>query len=646
MGDLLASLMVRVVNVLFHLMPIRLNLWLARRLGVLAYYLSGRRKQIAYANLKAAFSKEKTPYEIKHIAKNVYVQAAQTFAELLSLTKVNTQYLEKYIKFRHRDRLEKASKNSKGLIFISAHFGSWELMIATSITIGHPLHILARDQKMKRLNELLHRIRESKGNTVIRKGMDIKNIFQVLRRGDSIGILGDQNAGPTGTLLDFFGRPASTAIGPYRFAQKTGAWVLPAFMHRVKGPYHEVVLEEPMIIGKNEDITPYAQAYNRLLEKHVREDPDQWFWMHKKWKMTPVKKIMVLDDDKKGHLKQSLAVVKQIKRYREKEGFSPDQTKVDIVDIKFKNKTAKAVLNFLSPFFTSRCQGRMWLLKWALERESYKNAIERYGDVVISCGSALFSVNRLLKMENHARNLTVLDPGWLNRGKFDLVVIPRHDVSAKKAQAKNVIVTDLAPNLIRTAELEPFRDKMKAEQSLKYNVNIGLILGGDNPHYHFSEALSRSLTSGIKEACERLNGGLYVTTSRRTPDAAEAIMKDTFEADPRCMKFVSGKSDRDEHTVEKILAASDLILVSGESISMVSEAVSSGRPVLVFMPDKRKNRSTKYERFVKNLEEKKYLKLVDPEKIPQEAELAIGGKSEHALPEDDDRILEKMYKLF
>ncbi|MGB3082368.1 MAG: lysophospholipid acyltransferase family protein, partial [Candidatus Omnitrophota bacterium] len=320
--------MVRVVNVLFHLMPIRLNLWLARRLGVLAYYLSGRRKQIAYANLKAAFSKEKTPYEIKHIAKNVYVQAAQTFAELLSLTKVNTQYLEKYIKFRHRDRLEKASKNSKGLIFISAHFGSWELMIATSITIGHPLHILARDQKMKRLNELLHRIRESKGNTVIRKGMDIKNIFQVLRRGDSIGILGDQNAGPTGTLLDFFGRPASTAIGPYRFAQKTGAWVLPAFMHRVKGPYHEVVLEEPMIIGKNEDITPYAQAYNRLLEKHVREDPDQWFWMHKKWKMTPVKKIMVLDDDKKGHLKQSLAVVKQIKRYREKEGFSPDQTKV------------------------------------------------------------------------------------------------------------------------------------------------------------------------------------------------------------------------------------------------------------------------------------------------------------------------------
>jgi KDO2-lipid IV(A) lauroyltransferase len=627
-------------------MPISFNLWLGQSLGAFAYYASGKRSRITYANLKAAFCREKSPREIKRLTKEVYKHAGRTFAEILSITKVDQRYVDKYIEDVNRKHIEEAARNPNGMMLVSAHYGNWELLTVVSVFRGFPLHLLARDQKMSRLNELLNTLRESKGNIVIRKGMDIKNIFRILRSGGGVGILADQNAGPNGELLDFFGRPASTAVGPYKFAQKSGAWVLPAFMHRKKGPYHKIVIEEPMIIKKGEDVVPYMKEYNRLLEKHVRDHPEQWFWMHKKWKLTPVKRILVLDDSKKGHLKQALAAVKQLKYYREKEGFSPDETQVDIVGVKFKSKTARALFKSLNPLFIFKCQGRLDRLKWVLKRDCYEDLAGRYADVVISCGSTLSGLNRMMKTENNARNLTVLDPGRFNRRKFDLVVVPRHDVSAKGIKGENVIVTDLAPNTIEPEKIGSLRKEVDSELSFQGSVRIGMLVGGENPGFSFGKDLARSLASGVKEACEKLNGYLYMTTSRRTPGPAETVMKDSLGDYRRCVRFVSGKEDQDALTVEKILSFSDVVVVSGESISMVSEAVSSGKPVLVFMPDKKSKRAAKYEKFVKLLQDKKYLKLISPDGIREGAELYLSGRQERVLPEDGKRIREKMYRLF
>ena len=647
--DLIAAFFIRGINLIFHVTPIHFNLWLGRCLGALVCLLSGKRSRITYANLKAAFCAEKSPDRIKRITKDVYKNVAQTFTEMLSMTKVDSRYIEKFITIRDLRYIEEASKNPNGMILISAHFGNWELSTVASVMKGFPLHMLAREQKMKRLDELLNKLRESKGNIVIRKGADVKNLFRVLREGKGVGLLADQNAGPNGELIDLFGRPASTAVGPYRIAQKTGAWILPAFIHRVKGPYQDLVLEPPMVVEKGDDIVPYMRKYNRLLEKHIRMDPGQWWWMHKKWKITPVKKIMVLDDGKKGHLKQSLAVVKQLKRYREKEGYSPDHTEVDIVRIRFKNKTCKGVFNSISPLFSSRCQGCLKCLKAALDHESYEALVRRYADVIISCGSTLSGVNKLLKIENYARNLTVLDPGVLNRGKFDLVVLPRHDFPGRHFKEDNVVVTDLAPNLIQADAIASFRKEIEEEvrdPGAPKGACIGLLFGGDNPHFSFGKDLTRSVLEGIKAACERIDGCFYATTSRRTPPAAEKILNEAFEKDPRCVKFISGKNDDDEYTVEKILAISDIVLVSGESISMVSEAVSSGKPVLVFMPDKKTPHYTKYERFVEGLRQRGYLRCVRPGEISSEVARVVECKGELRLPDDNRRIYDKMYRLF
>jgi Kdo2-lipid IVA lauroyltransferase/acyltransferase len=645
--DLIASLLVRGLNRIFHVTPMRFNLWLGRRVGELVYLLSGKRKMVTYANLKAAFCGKKTPEEIRKTAKAVYANMVQSFAEIVSMTRFDDEYVKKHITVRDIEIVEKLSKTGKGIIFLSAHFGNWELNSSISAVEGYPLYFLGREQKMKRLYELMNRLRETRGNVVIRKGTDVKRIIRVLHQGKMVGMAGDQNAGANGELLPVFGRLASTAIGPFRIAERTGAQILPAFIHRVEGPYHELVLGAPMDIKKGDDVIPYMEKYNRLIEKHVSDYPSQWLWMHKRWKMNPSRRIMVLDDGKKGHLKQSMAVVKQIKNYRQSQGHPPEYIQDVIVRIIFKSKVRKFILNALTPFYSSNLQGRPGILRWALDGKSYRDAVDSYADIIISCGSGLFGVNRILKIENYARSVAVLDPGPMSRGKFDLVVIPEHDIRKRaKGKKDNVIVTELAPNLIHPQELLSLRKEMETKYPPLGKLNIGLLMGGDNPQYVFTESLSRELSAAVLEACEKSDGYLYVTTSRRTSPSCEKIIKDSLSLHERCRMMVSGRDDNDPHTVEKILALSDLLIVSGESISMVSEAVSSARPVLVFMPEKKAARVTKYERFVETLGKRGHLRVVRPEEMPKEV-LCIAREKTPPLVSDDAAIIrEKLYKLF
>jgi KDO2-lipid IV(A) lauroyltransferase len=642
--DLIGSLLVRGINLVFSVTPMRFNIWFGRRIGALIYIFSGRRARVTYANLKAAFEGEKSLKELRKISRDVYRHVGGTFAEMVSMTKMNNRYINEHVKVMNIERIETAARNPGGMLLVSAHFGNWELSTYTSVVNGFPLYVLARDQKMQRLNELLNKLRESKGNIVVRKGLDVKNIFRLLRGGKSVGLLADQNAGASGELIDFFGRPASTATGPYRFAEKTGAAILPAFIRRVDGPYHELHLEEPMFIEKNTDIIPYMERYSAHLEKHMRACPDQWFWMHKRWKKTPVKKILVLDDGKKGHFKQSMAVVKVIRKYREDKGFKPCHTEIRVVPIKFRSRSAKGFLNALSPFAVCHLALHLKLLKMCLEPGSFKAATEPYADVIVSCGSSLFGVNRLLKIENMARNVSVLDPGAGRRKNFDVVIIPRHD-AGKAAKEDNMVVTDLAPNLIDTVDLALLKNEILGSD-LPANPVVGLLIGGSNQSHDFNRATAAIVAGGVKELCGKLGAKLRVTTSRRTPDDVEEIFERTFKGADICDVFVSGRADKDARTVEKILAVSDLIIVSGESISMVSEAVSSGKSVAVFMPDKKSALESKYERFVKNLIRENLARLVAAEEI---ASLSP-GQFKHIAGvsqlNDTRKIYAKIHKLF
>jgi len=648
--DLIAFLAVVAVNRLLYVMPMEFDLWLGRSLGGVFYALSGKRKMVTYANLRAAFCREKTPKELRVMAKASYTQAAQTFAELIFMAKVDAAHIEKYVTIRNFERVTEAAKNPKGMMLISAHFGNWELSLVTAAVKGHPLYILAREQKMKRLNELFNRLRESKGSVVVKKGADIKRLIRVLRDGKSVGLLADQNAGANGELLELFGRKASTAVGPYRLAQKGGAVILPAFIHRKRGPYHELVVEEIISIKENEDIVPYMEKYNRLLEKHIKEDPEQWFWMHKKWKMNPERKIMVLDDGKKGHLNQSMAIVREIKTYRESEGRDSENIKVNVVRVDFLSDLRKAVFKMLAPIFGRNCQGRLGLLKWAFDKQSYDKVSKEYADIIISTGSSLASVNMMLKSENYARNVAVLDPGVLIRRKFDLVIIPRHDVKkgneGAKKEKSNIVVTDLAPNLIKAEDMRKDNGAGQDVSLQSEKANVGIFIGGKNKHFVFSEKMIREILSSVTEFCEEHDSFLHVTTSRRTSPKIEKTVEEVLFGQPRCKTLVMGSKDKDLGTVSRIMCECDILIVSLESISMVSEAVSSGKRVMVFMPDKVSRKETKYERFSDLLASRGYLTRVNPGEIKTKAGEILKKKDSSKIINDGRRIREKLYRLF
>ncbi|MBI5124544.1 MAG: mitochondrial fission ELM1 family protein, partial [Candidatus Omnitrophica bacterium] len=474
MIDYIASILVRGLNIIFNFIPIKANLFIGRRLGAIAFFINKKRRLIAYANLKAAFAKEKSPRELRAITKKVYEHMVETFAEILSLTKVIKPYVNKDVEVVNMERIENAGKSGRGTILLTAHFGDWELSSLVSAMKDFPITVLAREQKMKRLNELLNRLRESKGCRVVRKGMSTKNILKELHRKNMVGILSDQDAGKSGTFVDFFGRPTSAHIGPFEIARHTGAIILPNFIVRTNGPFHKLYLEEYIEtkeVKTHEDLKKGLQKYMSLLEAYIRKYPDQWLWLHKRWKSTPKRTILVLNDGKAGHLNQSLTVARKIQEARTTQNYRVEDTSIVIVDVKYKNKFFKLLLLLSSALANWRCHGRMRSMKLCLEKETYENLMRAYAEFVVSCGSGLSGVNIFMAKENNAKNIVIMKPGVpFGLRKFNFVITPRHDRIPRR---KNVITTALAPNLVDDNALKEAAEVLKNRVVLDKNRIVG-----------------------------------------------------------------------------------------------------------------------------------------------------------------------------
>ncbi|MDP2929784.1 MAG: ELM1/GtrOC1 family putative glycosyltransferase [Candidatus Omnitrophota bacterium] len=597
MIDYAACIFVRGLNILFHLAPIKLNLWIGRRFGGIAFVLNKKRRLIAYANLKAAFAKEKTPSQLRAITKDVYVNFVQTCFEILSLTKVSKDYVSKYVEVVNMERIENAAVSGRGTMLLTAHFGDWELSSLVSAMKGFPITVLAREQKMKRLNELLNRLRESKGCKVVRKGMSVKNILRELHRKSMVGILSDQDAGRKGTFVNFFGRPTSAHIGPFEIARHTDSVILPNFIVRAAGPFHKLYLEEYIDIRQLEGkdaLKEGLQRYMSLLEQYVRRYPAQWLWLHKRWKSTPKRAILILNDGKAGHLNQSLAVARQIQRARATQNYNMEDTDIVVVDVKYKSKLLRPLLALASIFATWRCHGCMSCMRLCLKEESYEDLMRTYAEFVVSCGSSLAPVNIFMSKENNAKNVVVMNPAiWRGSGKFNFVIAAKHDNLKSR---KNIITTTLAPNLIDAKELESAGKKLKERIDLKKNKIVGLLIGGNNPEFTLSPNVLKRIVSETLKFCEANDTELLVTTSRRTSGALEAILKKILNKQPRCKLLVIANENNPPDTLSGILALSDIVVVSCESISMISEAINSGKKVVAFKLEKKRSSFEKHER--------------------------------------------------
>ena len=646
MLDYIACILVRCFNFIFSFVPISASLWLGRRFGTVAFMVNRKRRLIAYANLKSAFASEKSPQELRRITKKVYQNMVQTFMEILNLTKVNKHYTDKYVEIINFERIQDAAGSGRGCVLLTAHFGDWELLSLTSAIVGFPILVLVREQKMKRMNELLNALRESKGCKVVRKGMETRDILKALRGGGIVGILADQDAGRNGVFVDFFGRPTSTHSGAMEMAAHTGCIILPNFIVRTAGPYHKVYLEKYIEVPKEAgeaEIRKAVQAYMSVLEAYVRKYPEQWLWLHKRWKSTPVKTVLVLSDGKAGHLNQSLAVAEALRKRRMGQGYKAGDTKIVVVEVNYRNSLAKTALSVCSRFANWRCHGCMRCMRACLEEETYEKLMMTYADFVVSCGSSVAPVNVFMSKENNAKNIIVMKPGPLvGSGNFDLAIVPEHD---RPAASKRTVVTTLAPNLADADTLRLAGEKVRRYAGIGRGTVVGLLVGGGNPEFALTPQLMDRVVSAIKLFCADHDAEIIVTTSRRTSAEVEKVLKERLGNDPACKLLVIANEKNSPEVLPGILDLATFVVVSSESISMVSEAISSGKRTVAFTLDKKTGVTTKHERMLTQLEKSGFIRIASSDGLLRMMEDALSDKEPVKKIDDKEKILEAVGRL-
>jgi KDO2-lipid IV(A) lauroyltransferase len=206
-----------------------------------------------------------------------------------SITREN---LHEWVEMEGLEHFEAGIAQGKGLLTIIAHFGNWELMPVTVplfLKFLKPSYIVYRPLDSPVLDNMVEHVRTINGNEMIPKGGSGKRIMELLKENHAIAILSDQNvAAREGVFVDFFGRPACTGVGLAVLALRSGAPVLPMFMARQKSGKYKFILKPLVEISRTgdyeKDLLENTQRFTKVVEDVVREYPDQWFWIHQRWK--------------------------------------------------------------------------------------------------------------------------------------------------------------------------------------------------------------------------------------------------------------------------------------------------------------------------------------------------------------------------
>ncbi len=186
------------------------------------------------------------------------------------------------------EHLESAAQRKKGVIALTAHFGNWELLGAYVVHRGIPLRVVGTALQDPRIDALLVSTRNRAGYTNIARGKDTKEILRALQKGEALGMLIDQDTKVAGVFVDFFGIPAYTPTGPAVLASKYEVPIVPIFMWLKEDLTYQLECFPPLELSRTDDAAHDIEVNTRkcseAYEKIIRQHPEQWAWMHKRWK--------------------------------------------------------------------------------------------------------------------------------------------------------------------------------------------------------------------------------------------------------------------------------------------------------------------------------------------------------------------------
>jgi KDO2-lipid IV(A) lauroyltransferase len=264
---------------------------LGRAVGRLWFFLDRRHRKVALNNLTYVFGCEKSPVEVRQMAEQVFANTACILFEIGWAYRAESREIIGSIRFDGLENLRQAMKKEKGVLVLTGHLGSWELLVAAIGVLGYPASIVYRPFDFRPLDSFFHKFRGRFRARLLPKYGAAKGILKALRRKELVGILLDQNAGRAqGVFVDFFGKTACTNRGLALMAQRTGAPVVPVFLVREGCGYRMDAGPEVGWIATGDpadDISVNTRRYNQVLESYIRRYPEQWFWVHRRWKTRP-----------------------------------------------------------------------------------------------------------------------------------------------------------------------------------------------------------------------------------------------------------------------------------------------------------------------------------------------------------------------
>ncbi len=274
------------------LLPRPLALGIGHAVGRIAYRASRRLRQTGERNLKLAFP-EMGERERERILRGCFNSLGRQLGEFSQFSKLNAETLRQMMDCEGLEHLAAAQARGRGAIIFTAHLGAWELLNLAVSGFGYPSSVLVRRIDNPKVERLVEQTRTRFGNRTIDKRAAALSMMRTLRAGERLGLLIDTNMlAHEGIFVDFFGTPASTTFITAKLALRTGADVMPCF-----APWDEQRRRFVLHIGaplhfertghEEEDIRRLTALLTKVVEDYVRRYPDQWLWIHKRWRRRP-----------------------------------------------------------------------------------------------------------------------------------------------------------------------------------------------------------------------------------------------------------------------------------------------------------------------------------------------------------------------
>lgn len=279
--------------VLFLSFPLRVSRRIGQIVGTLAYYVAIKDRDRSITQFHEAFSGEYTVKESSAMIKQTFVHFGKSLAEFLyyyHFPRTNPFY---HFTSYNEEALMRAYQKNKGVIIVTGHIGNWEYLAGYIAQRGYPMTVLARENPVPAFDRIMSKLRLKVGYRPLERGtlQAAKESIRQLRQGNLLGLLIDQDTKVDGTFVDFFGKQAFTPVGAATLAMKTKSSIVIVYTRRLRDDSVAVYFDNPVTIKLSSDKKTAAKELTahltKRLEEIIRMTPEQWVWMHRRWKTRP-----------------------------------------------------------------------------------------------------------------------------------------------------------------------------------------------------------------------------------------------------------------------------------------------------------------------------------------------------------------------